>query len=531
MKRVVCIRIPGAHLAVFLRGKPERQSAPIVILDARGRVLCASRTARLAGVQTGMTRPQVETIRPGTQFADIDHDRETREWQRLAGVLGRFSPSVEIAPEPGVFYLDGHGMGRLYGTTRDYLSHIRFTLQGEGYHTRVAIAGSRFAARAATLLGDVYEVLPGRDKAALAGLPLTVLPLSPSLAEACAALGIQTLGMFSALPSEQLEARFGREGIEAARLARGDDPSPNRPHQFEQLVAVDLELDGPVEQSEAIRLILANLSDRLVQRLADRGLACEEARLHLVLDDRSSETHLLKPAAPTLSARLLAELAQLHIDANPFAAPLIKARLEAAHTSPAAPEQQPLFARASDPERAQIALARLRGLLGDDAVLVPRHVATYRPEKRIQWAPYAETQTPSTRRPGKSSRSTTSSGSASASKNPAKNPATASSTAQSSPSTAPPPPPDFLSGEGLRLCTPPLPIAVRIDSLERPVWAQSAWAWGKLSAAQGPERIGGEWWSDPYERDYYRVDWESGGCAWIYLDRLQGGWFIHGLYD
>jgi protein ImuB len=83
----------------------------------------------------------------------------------------------------------------------------------------------------------------------------------------------------------------------------------------------------------------------------------------------------------------------------------------------------------------------------------------------------------------------------------------------------------------LRLCAPPLPVAVRCNADGRPTWVQSAWAWGTLARVEGPERLGGEWWNDRYERDYYRIDWPGGERAWIFHDLLREAWFLHGLFD
>jgi protein ImuB len=66
----------------------------------------------------------------------------------------------------------------------------------------------------------------------------------------------------------------------------------------------------------------------------------------------------------------------------------------------------------------------------------------------------------------------------------------------------------------------------------------------RIRRAEGPERIGQEWWragmgedeTGPGKiRDYYRVEDEAGGRFWIYRQGLFGGedapkWWIHGLF-
>jgi protein ImuB len=50
-------------------------------------------------------------------------------------------------------------------------------------------------------------------------------------------------------------------------------------------------------------------------------------------------------------------------------------------------------------------------------------------------------------------------------------------------------------------------------------------------ALVGPERLGGEWWSEPFDRDYYRARLDGLGDCWIYRDRREGRLFLHGFFD
>jgi protein ImuB len=46
-----------------------------------------------------------------------------------------------------------------------------------------------------------------------------------------------------------------------------------------------------------------------------------------------------------------------------------------------------------------------------------------------------------------------------------------------------------------------------------------------------PERLSGEWWSDPYDREYRRVDLDRLGECWIYRDVTDGRFWLHGFFD
>ena len=64
----------------------------------------------------------------------------------------------------------------------------------------------------------------------------------------------------------------------------------------------------------------------------------------------------------------------------------------------------------------------------------------------------------------------------------------------------------------------------------------------EVAGAQGPERIGAEWWREhghrPPEptRDYYLVEDAAGRRFWLFREGLYGRetaaarWFVHGLF-
>src|SRR5262249_10431299 len=54
----------------------------------------------------------------------------------------------------------------------------------------------------------------------------------------------------------------------------------------------------------------------------------------------------------------------------------------------------------------------------------------------------------------------------------------------------------------------------------------------RVLAVAGPERLGGQWWTEtPFQRDYYRVHLEGLGPAWVYRRAGEGEFYLHGLFD
>ena len=79
-------------------------------------------------------------------------------------------------------------------------------------------------------------------------------------------------------------------------------------------------------------------------------------------------------------------------------------------------------------------------------------------------------------------------------------------------------------------------LAATLDSGQVFRWRRVA---HQVRRAEGPERIGGEWWRGAIEakllRDYYRVEDEDGRRFWLYRAGLYtpekpARWFMHGLF-
>lgn len=79
-------------------------------------------------------------------------------------------------------------------------------------------------------------------------------------------------------------------------------------------------------------------------------------------------------------------------------------------------------------------------------------------------------------------------------------------------------------------------------SLPRPLWLlskpleiqqhQKRLYWqGQLNLLQGPERIDSHWWKKHQVRDYYIAGHTNGSIIWVYKDKINDRWFLHGMFS
>ena len=152
-------------------------------------------------------------------------------------------------------------------------------------------------------------------------------------------------------------------------------------------------------------------------------------------------------------------------------------------------------------ERASIeqAFARIRAELGPNVVVRAIARDHHRPERAGQWLPVEGVDAPADA--------------------PADAPGVADIPASSTHAPA-----------ALRLLEPPESAEVAPDAVGAPTtvhWRGRALA---VTRADGPERLSGEWWADPYRRDYWRCT-TAAGLLLAYRDRAAGGWWVQGWYD
>jgi len=99
--------------------------------------------------------------------------------EALLAVAQEFSPRVDAGSHDRDFreiVLDLHGLTRLFGDTRTIAEELRRTAADRGLQIRVAIAGTRTAARLMVRHRAGLSIIePGTEAAVLAPLPLALL--------------------------------------------------------------------------------------------------------------------------------------------------------------------------------------------------------------------------------------------------------------------------------------------------------------------------------------------------------------------
>jgi protein ImuB len=454
---------------------------------------------------------------------------EGSSFERLLGVARDFSPRIETCGSREVV-LDLDGLTRLFGDAKSIADEVRRTAADRGLRIRIAIAGTRTAAR--LLVRDragITIVDAGNEDAALARLRIELLeifadsqtdpplrartsnPESPSNPESripnpvtltLRRWGLRTLGDLAALPADEVAARLGQPGVAWQRLARGEDAAPLVPSVPEERFEQALDLEWPIDGLEPLSFVLARLMEPLAAHLErrDRGAAVLHVRLHLVKRDgvtREVHERSLQLPAPMRDARTLRTLALLDLESHPPSAAIDRVVI-AVDPTPGRVVQFSLLTRSlPSPEQLSTLMARLTALMGEGRCGSAITVDSWEPGV-FEMKPFLGSIANSRRIPNPEPR---------------------------------------IPRLAIRRFRFPIPARVRVD-LGIPVRMTSdrrGISGGKVETYAGPWRTSGGWWVEDtkkyWERDEWDVTLSDGATYRVFRERDTDAWFIEGVVD
>lgn len=401
-----------------------------------------------------------------------------------------FSPTVEHTA-PSTVVLDASGLERLFGIPQEVAAAIARRASETGVSANLAIAATPEAAIYAARACKGISVIPYGDEAKfLANLPVSHLSPSPALAETLERWGIRRFQDLAALPPLGIAERLGPEGLRLHQQARGGWPRKLIPVEEPARYEDAIELDYPVELLEPLAFILSRLLNGLATRLATRGLATDELRLSLKLEDRTAHQRTLRLPVPTLDTKALLKLLQLDLAAHAPQSPVLAASMAVNPVKPRAAQSGLFTPVAPEPVKLELTIARIESLVGAGHIGAAELIDTHRPGA-FRMVRFGDAK------PGK----------------PAAAPTTTA----------------VESRMALRVFRPPRAARVTIED-GQPSYVLAEGIRGRIVSLAGPWRTSGDWWTrDPWARDEWDVALTGGAIYRIFCSPQ--GWFVEGGYD
>ena len=520
--------------------RPDAPSGePLLVVDDR--VTGASPEVLDAGVTLGMPRREAEALAPFATVLQRDVGEETRRFEPVIAVVEDLVPRVE-AVAPGLLYVPVAGALRFYGGEQELAEKVGLVIdayferdsqsardsqpvsgdlgwagglssskQEVGSFRRklqpvrrtggvaphhIAIAHGPFAARwaAATatpgephIVTDTIGFLSGLDmgtlREALGG---------EEMIDTFRWLGITTLGDLARLPRETLASRFGTPGVQAHRLASGEDRMVD-PREIPADFAVEMSFEDPLESLDSVAFASRNLAEKLLRRLRPAGVAPHTVIITAVAASGPERSRVWRSADPFTERALIDRVwwqLRAWVETSGIPGGISSLRIAPEDLSGEG-RQLSLLSDESSLIESERALARAQAMLGPDGVLQARAQGGRMPAERVTWSRWGEPETVEERSadspwPG--------------------------STPAPSPALVPPRlDPIEVEWDG------GMPTRVRLGSRWEPVLTWS-----------GPWRLSGRWWAGERDADRYQLVTSVGA----FLCVVAGGRvYLAGVYD
>jgi len=322
---ILHVDMDAFFVSVELLERPELRGKPVVVggrPDQRGVVSAASYEARKYGIHSAMPLRTAGRLCPHAVFLDGHHEKYGEWSDRVAAILAKFSPIVEMVSIDEA-YLDLSGTERLHGpplAAADKL--LRTITQTTALPCSGGLATTRLVAKVASDQAKprgLVWVAPGREERFLAPLPVRKIPGIGEVTErALRALGIETVEQIAAVRQEKLETIFGQWGTALYRKARGGDSYEFVIDAEPKSISHNHTFGEDTEDSNALTAMLSHLSQKACKRLREAGLATRTLTLTLRYAGFETHTRSKTLGEPTrLDADIFAvfqELFRLHRD-------------------------------------------------------------------------------------------------------------------------------------------------------------------------------------------------------------------------
>lgn len=465
----------------------------------RDLIAAACPEARALGIASGMALAKARVLVRGLDVRPADRAGDAA-WLTRLGLFAarRWTPRAAVSAPDGL-WLDLTGVAHLFGGEEEMCRRILAFCRRLGFNARIAVAGSLGAAHALARFGDRPLILcpPGREADLLAPMPLAALRLDEEALSAARRLGLERIGELVALPRAPLQRRFGEALLTRLDQTLGRAGEPIEPIVPEEPPAVLLRFMEPIASAEAIAEASGEAVRRLVPLLAEAGLGVR--RLVLLCQRVDNDVQ----SVPVSLSRATRDGAHLH--------KLLCARIETIEPGFGI-ERLRLVAARVEPLGALPVEGALAGErpVSDLATLIDRLVVRLG-TRRVHRLGALESDLPE--------RSVRALG----------------------PLDVPERWPHW--PRPVRLLHPPEPVENVLAPLPDGAPARFRWRGRayKVAAADGPERLYGEWWRHEGERaavrDYFQVEDESGARFWLFRkgdgeDRATGdlSWHMHGIF-
>ncbi|MHA7833452.1 MAG: Y-family DNA polymerase [Algiphilus sp.] len=433
-----------------------------------------------AAIFPGADLAAVMTARPELRCVERRHDAESGYLQQLAALAHSIGSPVHLehqAPSPdipsgfGCVWVEIGKSERLFDGLEGVLAEAKRCLVERDLNCGLAIAPTMEGAR---LLAqhDAGIVVRSHDELSqwLQDLPVQALFLPHRVKDGLRASGVRRCDALFALASDQLGRRYGVATTAYLDRLLGRAKETRPAHRLPRVFEKRLRFEGSVHSTEGLRFPLLHLFGALSLDLRARDRATRHVRITFEHVDLPETELSIALSTPARDADYWLLMTRERLSRLTLAEEVTAVALRCDHFEALEVPQMDLFETGREQEEAwRQTVERLIARLGEDAVWKMGLADDHRPERAWQ------RQDPAT--------------------------------------------------DGVSLVTPP--------AADRPLWLfEPPRPLQTHPPLESPaERIETGWWEgEDLRRDYFMAATETGDRLWVYQDRGNQRWYLHGLW-
>ena len=499
----LCLRFDLLPLEALLKQHGHAGDAPTIVVAQR-RILVCDESASLAGVMPTHTLSTAQALLAHTEYRLFERAPETEDalLEQLTIWAYGLSPHLERWRDNALTIEIGSCL-RLHQGLGSLLERVDAEMSLRGLTVTLGVAETRDAAWLLSHAERDIARHPERPLTErLAPLPLELIQADfPKIIKRLERSGIQRFGQLLDIPLPALGKRCGETFLNWLSQAKGHQQEPavtyQPPERFEDTLWFGFDIQNRQELHPAMQRLLTHFCQFLVNtQLSTVVIEWRYLRpQHLIQtpapspqphETRSALQQDSRPGATAFkvfsdvaqhNAKLWFELSCLQLDTWSLPGDIEGISLVVDQLQEASVAPQDLFHTGVTAASRHELVDRLRSRLGLQAVGYLDCRYEHLPEHAV-----FETHTLSTQQNRDS---------------------------------------DALGQRPFWLLPTPQPIHQDTEQL---YWN------GPLNVLHGPERIEDQWWTTPVSRDYYIAQTPQKQPIWIYQDRHNRRWYLHGLF-
>lgn len=392
MDRLACVNVPCLSLQLLIREHPDWKQFPTAVVTEDkplGIITEINKNAKKGGIKIGMRYSAALAVEPLLHAGEVSNESIAMVNKEILDVLLRFSPEIEPFPlQFGVFWVNAHGLDRLYTSLHQWVHDIQQTLQKIGLTARVCVGFSRFGSFIAAKRSPHPIIFLSQDeeKRFSRSTPLAVLPMEPKASIKLKDLGIKTVGSFVRLPKGGIKNRFPNTISEWHNFASGAYSYPLQPAVRREDQVSSRTLATGAKKIQTILMHVKDLLDWLITDVMKHNELIHSLFLVLESENSSHYKEKISPSRPTVRYDTLSKLIRLRLELISPESAVTRIELSAERIACTAVQKQ-LFNEQSQRniEEGAEAFALIRAELGNNAIqtaqLKPEHV----PELQFEW--------------------------------------------------------------------------------------------------------------------------------------------------